>query len=185
MFLEDAGLMKWAENGGITPFNPKNINATSIDLEWSGRYRLPKRCDDWRDRNPLDFRVMSSEPMERWEEVRHADYLLMEPNAFYLLDTLEYIIMPEGYAGILFLKSTWGRAGAEHLHAGLFEPKFQGTGTLEVCNMHPMPATLCLGDRFVQLALVKTEAIPSLVPYDKVGRYSGQNSPQPSRPSRG
>lgn len=182
MILTDEGLMDWGRMGGIEPFDERNINATSVDFCWSGNFRRPIK-HDWHGRDPLDFAIVDNpNPLPRWGEVEHAEYLMILPNEFYLLDTLEYITMPDDCAGLLLLKSSWGRAGAEHLHAGLFEPQFHGTGTLEIVNLHPSPVTLKKGDRFVQLMLVKTDGLPSIVPYSKVGRYSGQSLPEPSKP---
>ena len=159
--MNDRMIHAWATDGGVTPYDPAMVNPASIDLRYSGRWR-------WATNTP-----------ERWTDVMDSDELVIEQGQLFLLDTIEYITMPIDYGGMLMLKSSMGRMGLEHLHAGWFDPSFEGTATLEVTNLHPYPVTLKRGQPIVQLVLTWT-GIPSRG-YDVTGRYNGQNRPQVAR----
>ena len=160
--MNDRMIRDWALDGGVTPFDPAMVNPASIDLRYSGRWR-------WATNTP-----------ERWTAVNDSDELRIEQGQLFLLDTIEYVTMPIDYGGMLMLKSSMGRLGLEHLHAGWFDPAFSGTATLEVTNLHPFPVTLKRGQPIVQLVLMKMAQRPSRG-YDVTGRYNGQNSPQVAR----
>ena len=162
MVMIDTQIHKWANDGGVTPYNPAMVNPASIDFTLSGRVRYPVNSP------------------ELWGEVVMFDELVLQRGDFVLLDTLEYIRMPNDHGGNLMLKSSMGRKGAEHLHAGWFDPSFEGTATLEIVHLHPYPITLKKGQPIVQLVLEQTNGIPARG-YDVTGRYNGQNSPQVAR----
>lgn len=166
MILPYQTLLTWAESGGIDPFDPALVNPASIDLRWSGRFRIA--VDD-----PL------SAP-NGWSKEMHAERLVMKRDMLYLLDTLEYIKMPQDCAGLLALKSSQGRQGLEHLHAGFFDPGFEGTATLEVENRHPRALAIKRGQRIIQLELARCEEVP-VVSYADTGRYQGQRRPTGAR----
>lgn len=164
MFIPDFELSAWAEAGGLRPYEPTCINPASVDLRWSGRYRIA-RPDGWTD-------------------VYEAEYLTLVRGEFYLLDTAEVMRVPENWVGILALKSSMGRQGLEHLHAGwvdggygLIEPS---SLTLEVENRAPWPLTITVGQRIVQLAFA--ECRPPAKSYAVVGRYNGCVIPQVALP---
>jgi dCTP deaminase len=160
MILPDYKLREWAQNGGITPYADECINPASVDLRWSGRYRL-------------------AHP-EGWSEIVSANTLRIERGDFLLLDTLEYITMPADCAGEIMLKSSLGRQGLEHLHAGFFDPSFTGSGTLEIENRAPWPLTITRGQRIIQIVLHLLSSIPDKT-YQQTGRYNGQHEPEPAR----
>lgn len=160
MILPDDHLISWATRGGLTPCDVDCINPASVDLKWSGRVKVAGK--------------------ETWGELKEVDTLKMVRGEFYLLDTLEFITIPLNCAGILMLKSSLGRQGLEHSHAGYFDPGFRGTGTLELHVLSPWPITLTKGQRIVQLALEELKAAPSKS-YFLTGRYNDQSEPTPSR----
>jgi deoxycytidine triphosphate deaminase len=162
MILNDKQLTAWAQSGGVQNFALHTINPASIDLRWSGRFRKAIPTSD------------------RWTDVETTDYLTIAQGELYLLDTIEFVTMPDDCGGMLMLKSSVGRMGLEHLHAGWFDPSFSGTATLEIMATHPCPATITAGQRIVQLVLMRMAEIPA-VSYALTGRYNGQNTPQVAR----
>jgi len=130
-----------------------------VDLRWSGKYRIANKMG--------------------WGEVRIAKSLTLTRGEFYLLDTLETITIPDNAVGWLALKSSMGRSGLEHLHAGFFDPGFSGTATLEVENRAPWPLTIERGQRIIQIALCDCE-VPERS-YQMTGRYNNQAEPEPAR----
>ena len=166
MILPYQTIIAWAKSGGIDPFDSTLVNPASIDLRWSGRFRIASN-DELANLNG-------------WSKEMHADRLVLAAGSFYLLDTLEYIKMPPDCAGMLALKSSMGRQGLEHLHAGFFDPNFEGTATLEVENRHPRPLVIEREQRIIQLALMRCEEAPT-VNYAQTGRYQGQRGPMRAR----
>jgi dCTP deaminase len=158
--LNDIQLIAWAASGGLTPYAAECVNPASVDLRWSGAFKISTFAG--------------------WSETIQADELWMRQGDFYLLDTVEYVVMPEMCAGELFLKSSLGRQGLEHLHAGWFDPGFHGTATLEMENRSPRPLRLTRGQRLVQLVLHKMDAAPDKS-YLSTGHYNGQRGPTEAR----
>ncbi len=173
MILPDHKIEFWAKNGGVTPYDPAMINPASIDLRWSGNYRTPQSID----------RIVSFWPKDKatnqdvWSNVYSSDHLVILPRQFVLLDTLEYIKIPDHLSGLLMLKSTTGRMGIEHHHAGFFDPGFEGTGTLEITNTSPWRIEIKRGQPLVQMVLYKMLGRPER-DYSVTGRYVGQKEPQ-------
>lgn len=160
MILNDVLLTQWAESGGLSPAGQYKINPASVDLSWSGRYCIAG--------------------FHGWSSVEDADSLVLIPGSFYLLDTHEFVVIPEDCVGKLFLKSSAGRMGIEHLHAGYVDPAFSGTLTLEVEIRAPWPIELKRYARIVQLTVEQMVAPPE-VSYQQVGRYNGQREPTVSK----
>lgn len=157
MIWSDVKLKQWLDNGGVTPAEPANINPVSLDLRLGTHYRIPTP--------------------EGWSEPRAIppEGLALVPNSFTLLSTLEYTIIPDSVAAKLFLKSSTGRKGLEHLHAGLGEPGFEGQWTLEVVNHWPFPRIVKTGERLFQLTL--EDCYPVDKGYRETGHYGGQTGP--------
>ena len=158
--LSDDQIVDWAVKGGVTPFEPSLVNPASIDLRWSGKSRCAYRWG--------------------WSDVENQDELAVMPGLLYLLDTMETVAMPTNACGVLSLKSSMGRMGLEHLHAGWFDPGFHGTATLEIKNMAPWTIVLKRSQPIVQLALLSMSQEPRLS-YKATGRYNGQEGPTPAR----
>jgi deoxycytidine triphosphate deaminase len=158
--LSDDQITEWASSGGVKPFDHRLVNPASIDLRWSGKSRCAYHWG--------------------WSEVEDSNELLVIPGLLYLLDTVEIVSLPDNMAGILSLKSSMGRTGLEHLHAGWFDPGFTGTATLEIKNMAPWTITLKRGQPIVQLALIFMSQKPRLS-YKDTGRYNGQEGPTIAR----
>jgi dCTP deaminase len=157
MIYPDWKLIDWIRTGGVTPFHEDCLNPASIDLRWSGRWRMAAEGG--------------------FTGVHESNELTIEPGRLFLLDTLEYVIMPQDAAGMLMLKSSIGRQGLEHLHAGWFDPGFHGTATLEIVNTAPWSVRLEKGQRIVQLSLMAMSGRPDKS-YAETGRYNGQSGPQ-------
>lgn len=159
MVLNDSLIHRYCIEGMVKPYEPKMVNPASLDLRWSGKYRLATPAG--------------------WGGVTEVDELKLQPGDFVLVDTLEYVTMPLNLCGNLMLKSSRGREGLEHLHAGFFDPGFSGTATLELINVAPWPVVIKKGQPIVQLVFM--ECYPPAVGYDKTGRYNGQAEPQPAK----
>jgi len=188
MVLNDVLIREYCKQGMVTPFTQERVNPASIDLCFSGRYRMANSTlyDDLNV--SLAGQILEDNGAGAWEsmkgflwssQVECESFFVLYPGQLILADTLEYITMPQNLSGTLMLKSSLGRVGLEHLHAGWFDPGFSGTATLELKNVAPWPVLLKKGQPIVQLIFY--ECYPPAVGYDQTGRYNGQSSPQPAK----
>lgn len=104
-------------------------------------------------------------------ELEEGDVFTFRPGRLYIASSKEYVRMPNNAAGLLFLRSSAGRRGLDHLHAGYIDPGFQGTITFELTAA--VPTEFRIGERIAQLVLIHTDF---WVSYD--GQYQGQEGPR-------
>jgi len=169
---------------GIKPFDPKLINPASIDLRLGNTLRLPK----WYWRNPvtrpLAWALSSQDPKEHpeqfWGAFIEFKTFTLWPGQFVLCHSLEEITIPLDHVGILYSKSSTGRLGLEHLHAGYADPGFFGQLTFEFSNMAPWPVKLTAGQPLMQLVYEQLNGRPDKS-YAVTGRYQGQLGPTAAR----
>jgi dCTP deaminase len=177
----DSALRSWSAPGGVAPYDPAMINPASIDLRLGNTIRVPRW--EWTlesSRGAMWDRVRAGLIPEGespyWSAPEAFTTHVLFPGDFALCCTLETVTMPPDATGMLFLKSSAGRLGFEHLHAAYIDPGFSGTITLEICNVAPWPLELVAGMRIVQLALLRNDAAPES-PYRVTGHYMGQTGP--------
>jgi dCTP deaminase len=97
-------------------------------------------------------------------------------DGLYICHTREYIKMPLTHAAMLILKSSSGRKGLDHSHAGWIDPGFEGEVTFEF-SAH-LPTTFAVGSRIAQLVYMRLTEVTEN-PY--TGRYQGQRGPTRAR----
>ncbi len=136
-------------------FPGMEINPASIDLTFSGRAK--------------EFGPNGLVDLERGD-------LVMRPFVSYLVDTAEYVVIPDNMAGLLVLKSSMGRQGVFQAHFGWFDPDFEGTASFTIFNATQGFITIPKGKRVIQLVYVRLEDIPAKS-YRQTGRYVGQIGP--------
>lgn len=159
-FMNDASLGRWAYKN-VQPLNIKHLQPASLDLTWSGVYRLPER------HTPTGW----SEPIE-------AETLTLGHLSFALLGTTEHLVMPADQVGLLVGRSTPTRRGIIQMGTGIVEPGFQGNLTLEIFIVYPWPIMLQRGERLVQLLLAGLDQPPA-IPYAEIGHYMHQTGATP------
>lgn len=192
----------------VAPFDMSLVNPASVDLRLGNQLRrvhpvwarltvpdLRSLCDG----SPLTFaaqRLLSAEErrlyvesgcafdcIPLWGPVETFNTAWLMPNEFVLCSSLETVTVPDDAVALLFSKSSTGRRGLEHLHAGLGDPGFYGTWTWELHNVAPWPIRLEAGKRLMQHILVRMERAPHAT-YASTGRYQGQQGPTPAREAR-
>ena len=176
-------LKEWGESGGITvggkPYAAKHGPA-STDLAISPVMQRPR----WYWRNPLTRWLLwhlmprkrrnikaDSNELFYWTDRTIFDTLTIWPGEFILLSTVETVSIPVDAFGITRLKSTSGRSGLEQMDAGLLDPGFVGTVTLEFFNAAPWPLEISSREHYVQLAMIDLSEATDR-PY--AGRYQNQ-----------
>lgn len=189
MILPDSDLRAWAEAGGVDPYEPDNVNPASIDLRLGNMLSKPR----WFWRYPVVRSIAwmflgkpdpKSKPGFYWDRPVEFERYTLWPGEFVLCHSLEVTQIPPDMAAILVSKSSTGRIGLEHLHAGFGDPGF-GYGnpsdwTWELVNLAPWPIELVAGQRLTQLVLMRMVSRPDKV-YGQVGRYQGQRGPTAAR----
>ena len=182
----DEMLHAWAAGGGVTPYVPAHVNPASIDLCWSGKVRRSKHTatmtvsfDDLA--NTPENKARRDELLDQMftPEEDHASYVF-HPGNFHLVSTVEYVKIPRNAAGLIASKSRTARIAVEQMHAGYFDPGFEGVAVLELVLFSPWRVRVNRGDRIVQMYMVGMAAEP-LNDYSVKGHYSGQTGPEPAR----
>lgn len=146
----------------ITPFDDACVNPASIDLRLATSYRLAGNSD-WS--NEIFIPESGIE---------------LAPGQFVLCCTLETVRIPTSACAALYSKSSTGRMGLEHLHAGWVDPGFCGQLTLEFKNVAPWPIRLLPRKRYMQLVVYDLIA-PAGRSYAITGRYQDQVGATPAR----
>lgn len=116
------------------------VNAASIDLRIGHSLLEERTANVWKS---IDLTGTTKEQ----------PYIL-DPQDFVLVATLEEVHIPNGYAGIVRLKSSRARQGYNHCNAGFIDPGWRGVLTMELKNetrLTPLP--IYLGLRIAQLTL--------------------------------
>jgi dCTP deaminase len=140
----------------ITPFNCEQLNPASYDVTVGGKYIYDGVC------MPADITD---------------DGLLLQPNDFVLLHTVERFKLPPTTAAQFALKSSRAREGFEHSMAGFCDPSWEGTLTMEIVNVSKHDLVIMKGMRIGQMVFFKMDA-PPMKPYS--GRYQGKDGVNPS-----
>lgn len=160
----------------FNPFEEKQVNPASYDLRWSGRIRRPNPDKV----NKVVRTWVKEELKDLWLPVQEYDEVYIHPGELVLLDTYEVMEIPSNLCGLLMLKSSSGRFGLEHLHAGFFDPEFgldnPSTGTLEVTNKAPWIIAIQKYQSLVQLVLMNMLEVPERG-YKLTGNFNGQKYP--------
>lgn len=152
----DRMIERWAlDELGVVPYDPACLNPASLDLRLGS-----------------EFIVLQTG--ERFDV--GGSGLIIVPSQALLASTIEVVRMPNDAAGVLYLKSSLARKGADHALAGFCDPGFVGTLTLEI-HVH-RELRLQPGQRFIQLVMTSMCETPRQV-YQ--GRYQNQSGPTPAR----
>jgi dCTP deaminase len=175
MIWNDTRIRAAAQAGMIEPFDERCLNPASYNLRLGNKIRIPRQ-------NALLYR-----PVGR--RTHHTEYLsaemeyeqhIMAPGDFVLCHSLETVRIPADCVGILFSRSSMGRIGLEHLHAGYADPEFSGQLTFEFHNPAPWPILLEAGEAYMQIVFQSMVAAPERG-YAETGRYQGQTGVTPAR----
>lgn len=168
-------IVEWAESGGVSPFQEEHVNPASFDMTLGNKIRKPDPVWEHLSVSAMRRLIESGviEHIPKWGEEEEFEEHWLMPGGFVLTHSLEVTDLTLDQVGLLFCKSSWGREGLEHLHAGYGDPGFSGQWTWELKNMAPWPIKLVAGERIMQLVVVTLVERPD-VGYGEVGHYQGQ-----------
>jgi dCTP deaminase len=162
VIYNDSLLRHLADTGMVDPYDPKCINPASIDLKLGYEFRRPFG-GDWGPQQTMD----------------HIGITIC-PGEFILCCSLETVCIPSDCCAELFSKSSAGRRGIEHLHAGWIDPGFCGQLTFELKNVSPWDILLFPEQRLMQMVVHQLVAA-AVRDYSVTGRYQHQTGATPAR----
>ena len=153
MIKPDHWIKEFGAAGGITPYDPEQVNPASYDVTLGNHWICPTRSP---------------------EESR-CETITLFPGEVILATTREVVHLPRDVVADLKLKSSLGRLWLNHSLSGWIDCNFQGQVTLELQNLGPYPRELKTGMRCAQLVFMGMESAPT-VAYGEGGRghYQGQ-----------
>jgi len=153
MVKPDHWIRRWAEAGGVSPYDPAHINPASYDIRLGNHWICPTR-------EPEEF---------------SAQEITLFPGEVILGTSLEIVRLPRDVVGDLKLKSSLGRLWLNHSLSGWIDCNFQGQVTLELQNLGPHARKLSAGMRVAQIVFHQMEAPPDIA-YGEgdTGHYQGQ-----------
>jgi dCTP deaminase len=159
MIKPDFWIRQFGEKGGITPFDPSQVNPASYDVTLGSHWICPTR-----------------DP----EETQSETFTLF-PGEVILATTRETLHVPRDVVVDLKLKSSLGRLWLNHSMSGWIDCNFQGQVTLELQNLGPYPRILRTGMRVAQLVFLGMEHPPEVAYGENgTGHYQGQKGATPS-----
>lgn len=103
----------------------------------------------------------------------------VKPHQFVLVETLEHLTVPNGYAVELRLKSTIARMGFNHSLAFWFDPGWDGIGTMEIYNQRMTSLYIYPVMKFAQIIVHKLDK-KAVKPYN--GKYQGAQLVESAKP---
>lgn len=134
-----------------------NVQTASIDLHWSGDYRVPKSPSEMMREYSDKVLNVFDPSIEFWREFESIDALVIPPGSIRLLRSAEAVQIPQDHGAILMSRSTPGRRGLLHAHTGWFEGGFKGHATWEVYNGMPFAVVVPRGQAMVQLVFIEAD----------------------------
>lgn len=169
MILSDFSIKRLVQEGKlvIDPYREENIQASSIDLTLGDEVLIYR----------TDF-IDVKNPQISFEKIRIGEEgFVIEPKAFVLATTMEYIKLPEDITAFVEGRSSLGRLGLFIENAGWVDAGFEGQITLELYNANSCPIRLYKGMRICQIVLARLDR-KAQKPY--AGKYQKQRGATPS-----
>ena len=169
--LSHEELLRIVEQEIITPVDPKDINATSIDIHLGSTIL-------WEDAEPGTIDCSKREPVKFNEYVMDENGYLLKPGDFILAQSREVFYLPNWLSAEYKLKSSMARIGLEHMNAGWCDAGWNGSVlTLELKNMTNNHAIrIRPGDAIGQMIFFRHEPVASEASYASRGRYNGDKT---------
>ena len=169
-------MILWAEklqilcktNELVTPFVEENIWAVSIDLILWNQFCIQSN----------DLLDIKKQPLWKTITVEDWDSLTLKPWEFILGVTKEFLKIPKEYCAFVHGKSSIWRTWLQIHNAGLIQPWFQGTITLEIQNQNNVPVKIYPWIKICQISL---EAIDWDIINSYNGKYQNQKDVTESR----
>jgi dCTP deaminase len=181
MILSDRSIKEEVAKGRIviTPYHPECVQPSSVDVHLSSKFLIF---------NSVQHSVINlkekQEDLMKMVEVKEGEAFILHPGEFVLGSTVESVKMPLDIAGRIEGKSSLGRLGLLiHSTAGYIDAGWEGSLTLELSNVSPLPITLYPNMKIGQISFQKmTTTVENPYGSKKLGsKYQGQEGPKESK----
>jgi dCTP deaminase len=174
----DIGAAIKAGDIGIRPYDPRDLQPSSVDLHLDRSFRV------FRNNRYAFIDVRAPQPdLTELLRVDDDEPFILHPGEFVLGQTLEWVELPVDLVARLEGKSSLGRLGLLiHSTAGYVDPGWRGNLTLELSNVANLPIALYYGMKIGQISFFKMSS-PVDRPYgskDLGSKYQGQSEPTAS-----
>ncbi len=182
MVLSDRTIKEELAKGRIViePMGEDCLQPASVDLRLD---REILRFPDASEYSYLDVQEDNT-GLGYTEEIPDLMPYILEPGAFILASTLEYVELPSDVVARLEGKSSLGRLGLLiHSTAGYVDPGWKGQLTLEISNVASARIALRYGMKISQISFLRLST-PAENPYGSAAlksKYQGQAGPTPTR----
>jgi deoxycytidine triphosphate deaminase len=144
----------------IENVDENNIQPSGVDLRVKCVYRLKNGGYlGVENRKTPDVEVVARENSEK---------IVLKPNEFVLVETVEKVNMPNNLSAIVLPRSSLFRCGVS-LHTAVVDPGFQGTLTFGMKNLSNFPFEIEIGSKIGQIVFEEVKGNVKL--YD--GKYQG------------
>ena len=173
-FLDDQGLIlpEWCNvSMGQLDADPVALQPASVDLTLGNHWLVPdpnSRSTAWE--MPPEF-TDTKGPIHYKETT--APFFMIPAHGFVLARTRETVSLSPVLFGKVEGRSSVGRLGLVVETAGVIDPGFRGTITLEIGNLLPYPVLLHAGTRICQIVVSRMDGSTE-GGYAAKGKYSGQ-----------
>lgn len=160
-------LCQLVEQNVITGVNPKDINATSIDVHLGSKIIVESDCGNLVD---IANRTMWTSIGMNIENY----YYDLRPGEFVLASTRETFNLPDDISAEYKLKSSGARSGLDNALATWCDPGWHGSAlTLELKNnLQYHPIRLTAGMPIGQMIFHRVKQVPKDRSYSVLGRYN-------------
>ena len=178
--LSDRDIRAAIEAGEIVikPYDPKDLQPSSVDLHLDRRFRVFRN-----NRYPyIDVRTPQPDLTEMLS-IADDEPFILHPGEFVLGQTVEWTELPDDLVARLEGRSSLGRLGLLiHSTAGYVDPGWKGTLTLELSNVANLPIALYFGMKIGQISFFEMSSAVDR-PYGSAelgSKYQGQSEPTAS-----
>ena len=163
----------------ITPILDENqFNPASIDLRLGTEFKVSIPT-----RSPMMGTVL--EPLENFFQDTYREFgeeFILHPNQLILVNTFEYVRIPQDLVGLISTRSSLSRLGINV--TSIVHPGYAGTLTLQLENNGVNAIKLTCGMRIIQLILFSSLENPSSYMSSSFAKYVGNTSPTISQINR-
>lgn len=156
----------------ITPLlEETQLNGASIDLRLGTEFKVSIPT-----RSPLMGIV--EEPIDQFFQSTFRSFgedFILYPNQLVLVNSFEYIRIPNDLVGMISTRSSLNRLGLNV--TSIVHPGYAGTLTLQLENNGVNAIKLICGMRLIQLVLFSSIAVPQAYISNSVSKYISNTSP--------
>ncbi|MFC4354778.1 dCTP deaminase [Chryseomicrobium palamuruense] len=156
----------------ITPLlEETQLNGASIDLRLGTEFKVSIPT-----RSPLMGIV--EEPIDQFFQSTFRSFgedFILYPNQLVLVNSFEYIRIPNDLVGMISTRSSLNRLGLNV--TSIIHPGYAGTLTLQLENNGVNAIKLICGMRLIQLVLFSSIAVPQAYISNSVSKYISNTSP--------